>query len=78
MLTFPHKIHGIPCQISVTSFNRVKGSPRGQSSADFNGYVETDFEVLDTRGRKASWLERKMSSQEDLKVRRVITEMMED
>lgn len=55
---------GIPCQIAVTDFRRVEGSYsyNAPSDADFYGYTDYDYEVLDRRGRPAAWLERKVSA----------------
>jgi hypothetical protein len=47
-------VAGIPCQLGVVAFDYfsdVEGS-----------YVECEFHVLDRRGRRAAWLERKITS----------------
>ncbi|HEX7387838.1 MAG TPA: hypothetical protein VF285_11285 [Castellaniella sp.] len=55
-------ICGIPCQVDVTHFisQRPMGS-MADSDRDCYGYTEIDFEVLDSRGRPAPWLARKMT-----------------
>ena len=57
------RLAGIPCQIAVTDFRRVEGSYsyNAPSDADFYGYTDYDYEVLDRRGRPAPWLEKKVS-----------------
>ena len=57
------RLAGIPCQIAVTGFRRVEGSYsyNAPSDADFYGYTDYDYEVLDRRGRPAPWLEKKVS-----------------
>lgn len=57
------RLAGIPCQIAVSNFKRVKGSYsyNAPSDADFYGYTDYDYEVLDRRGRPAPWLEKKVS-----------------
>ena len=55
-MTFTTKICGIPCQVRINNFSAADHN--ASSSDDFHGGF--DFEVLDSRGRKADWLERKM------------------
>ena len=61
--TIQTRLAGIPCQIAVTDFRRVEGSYsyNAPSDADFYGYTDYDYEVLDRRGRPAPWLEKKVS-----------------
>ena len=72
------RIQGIPCLIEVTTFNRVKpwrGSPQNcPSSDDYYGYTEVEFDVLDRKGYKASWLERKMTGKDQDRIRAEILE----
>jgi hypothetical protein len=58
------RVAGIPCIIGVTSFENVMGSHRysAASDMDYYGYTECEFEVLDRKGYKAAWLERKLTS----------------
>lgn len=60
------RLAGIPCQIAVSNFKRVKGSYsyNAPSDLDYYGYTDYDYEVLDRRGRPAPWLERKVSTDE--------------
>lgn len=60
------RLAGIPCQIAVSNFKRVKGSYsyNAPSDLDYYGYTDYDYEVLDRRGRPAAWLERKVSEAE--------------
>ena len=55
---------GVPCQIAVSNFHRIKGSYsyNAPSDLDYYGYTDYDYEVLDRRGRPAPWLERKVSA----------------
>ena len=63
-LVFDTRIAGIPCQIGVTYFHYQppwRGSAHTcDSDWDYYGYHELEYDVLDRRGRKAEWLERKM------------------
>lgn len=57
------RVAGIPCKIQVLSYN--KQEPMGRSAdsdMDCYGYTNIEFEVLDTRGRSAPWLNRKLNS----------------
>lgn len=60
------RLAGIPCQIAVSNFKRVKGSYsyNAPSDLDYYGYCDYDYELLDRRGRPAAWLERKVSEAE--------------
>ena len=59
------QIQGIPCLVDVTTFTLVKPWPHGAhtcpSSDDYYGYTEIEFDVLDRKGYKAAWLERKIT-----------------
>ena len=59
------KVAGIPCLIGVLSYSKVKGSfsRSASSDMDYHGYVESEWELLDRKGYKATWLERKMNDQ---------------
>lgn len=65
---FEWKVAGIPCIVAITRFNRSQGwagSPEScPSSEDYHGGCEVEFEILDRKGYKAKWLERKLSSQD--------------
>lgn len=58
------RVAGIPCLIGVTHYESVAGSysRNADSDMDYYGYSESEWEVLDRRGRKAPWLERKLTS----------------
>ena len=55
------RVAGIPCIVGVTHFESVAGDSRADSDWDYYGYTECEFDVLDRRGRKAPWLERKLT-----------------
>ena len=63
-------VAGIPCLIGVTYFHKQEPDHRADSDWDYYGYTETEWEVLDSRGRKAEWLERKLtdSMRDDIEV----------
>lgn len=60
------KVAGIPCRIGITHFYRVRGSYsyNAESDMDYYGYSDSDWEVLDRRGRPATWLERKLTKED--------------
>ena len=64
-MIFESQICGIPCKIEVNRFNKVKGSFRNDapSDLDYRGYTESEWNVLDRRGRPAPWLERKITNE---------------
>ena len=61
-------IAGIPCLIRVISCNVVAAN-NGSSylcddDYDYYGYSDIEFSVLDRKGYKAAWLEKKMTSKD--------------
>lgn len=66
------RIAGIPCQIQITNFERVRGSYNAPSSLDYSGYTECTWHVLDRNGRKANWLERKLTEADRDRIEREI------
>jgi len=69
-------IAGIPCLIGVIDFNRVNGSYNYHAASDWDyyGYTESEWEVLDRKGYKAAWLERKLSSKDESRIDSEIAE----
>ena len=57
------KVAGIPGLIGVFSYSKVRGSfsRSAPSDMDYHGYVESEWELLDRKGYKATWLERKIN-----------------
>jgi hypothetical protein len=71
-------VAGIPCLIGVTEFSSVRGSYsyNAPSDMDYYGYTESDWEVLDRRGRPAAWLDRKLTGSDRCRIEREIEEAM--
>jgi len=67
-------IAGIPCLIGVTHYECVRGSYsyNAASDMDYYGYNDAEWEVLDRKGYKAAWLERKVT---DADTRRIEAEI---
>lgn len=65
-------VAGIPCQIHAFDIRHQKpfNGPAHlcDSDLDFYGYFEFDFEVLDRRGRKADWLAKKLTRNDELQI----------
>lgn len=60
-MIFDTRVNGIPCQCNVLYYSpevpmRITGS--GQGDADPPEDAEFAFEILDSKGRKAPWLEK--------------------
>ena len=74
------RVAGIPCLIGVTHYHSVRGSysRNAASDLDYHGYTEVEWEVLDRRGRRALWLERKMSDFERDEIDDLVNEKMKD
>lgn len=73
------KVSGIPCLIGVISyFNQKPDYSTWASDMDYYGYTEVEYDILDRRGRKADWLERKMTDKDRERIEEEVTAYMED
>lgn len=74
-----HRVSGIPCLIGVVSHESVRGSMSYSASSDLDyyGYSESAFHVLDRRGRRAEWLERKLNAKQEQEVCALINDRLE-
>ena len=72
------RVAGIPCLIGVTHFDSVRGSYsyNAPSDMDYYGYTESEWDVLDRRGRQAAWLERKLTDDDRQRIEQEIAEAM--
>jgi len=70
------RVAGIPCIIGVSHYESVKGSYsyHAASDMDYYGYNECEFDVLDRRGRKAPWLERKLTDKDTSRIEQEVGE----
>jgi hypothetical protein len=75
------RVAGIPCKIDIVHYCKVEpwqGSAHTcPSDWDYYGYTECDFEVCDQRGRKAPWLEKKLTKDDEHRIRCEIAEYMD-
>ena len=69
-----HRIAGIPCLIGVIGYDCVEGSYNyfADSDVDYYGYTESEWDVLDRKGYRAKWLERKLDDDENSEVEAAI------
>lgn len=72
------RVAGIPCLIGVSHFDCVRGSYsyNAASDMDYYGYSESEWDVLDRRGRPAAWLERKLTDDDRKRIEQEIAEAM--
>jgi hypothetical protein len=72
------RVAGIPCLIGVLSFDSVQGSYsyNAPSDMDYYGYTESEWDVLDRRGRPAAWLECKLTDDDRQRIEQEIAEAM--
>lgn len=68
IFTFATQLQKIPCQCQVLHYSpalpmRITGT--GFGDADPPEPEEFDYELLDTRGHRARWLERKATDEDD-------------
>jgi hypothetical protein len=73
-------VAGIPCLIGVTEFSSVRGSYsyHADSDMDYYGYTESEWVVLDRRGRPAAWLERKLTDADRSRIEQEVAETMSE
>jgi hypothetical protein len=73
-------VAGIPCIIGVTYYESVRGSYsyHAASDLDYHGYTDCEWEVLDRKGYKAAWLERKLTSSMRDRIEQEIQESLKD
>ncbi len=79
MSEFDTRVRGIPCIVRVTYWEpyipaKISGPPENCYPAEGG---EGDWEILDTRGRPAPWLEKKMTPEDHRKLSREVFDYME-
>ncbi len=74
----PVRIAGIPAAVRVTRHTRVRGSfsRNAPSDLDYYGYTESEWQVCDSKGRAALWLERKMTDDDRVRIDEAVDEWM--
>lgn len=79
VIDLPTRVSGIPCLVRVLHYDRVEGSFswHAASDMDYLGYTDCDWELLDQRGRRAPWLERKLDAATTDRICREIDEAMQ-
>ena len=55
----PYVSNGIPCLIGVTYYFAKSSDCYADNPDDYYGYVEREWELLDRKGYRAAWLEKK-------------------
>jgi hypothetical protein len=75
----PIRIKGIPALIGLIRYSKIKGSGwyDDASDIDFHGGVDSVWNILDRRGRRAPWLENKMNQIDCYMVEQAIDEFMQ-
>lgn len=78
----PARVAGIPCLVGVDSYTHVphwRGSAQScPSAADWYGYTDMTWEVLDRHGRRADWLARKLDSDTQIDIETEIERYFKD
>lgn len=55
------RVAGIPCLIGVVEYSYSRPDRSADNPHDYYGGAEIAWEVCDSRGRKAPWLQRKLT-----------------
>ena len=68
------RVAGIPCIVRVKNFTKVVGSfnRNEESDMDYHGYSDTEWDLLDRRGRRAEWLDKKVTADDIARIEREI------
>ena len=76
---FDTRISGIPCGILVGKVDITKGTHSSNASCpeEFYGGSEIEFQVLDSRGYSAPWLEKKLTHADVAQIESAIIDMSE-
>ena len=74
------RVAGIPCLVGISAYERIQGSYdyNAASDWDYQGRTECDWDVCDRRGRKASWLERKLTTRDISRIQDEIAQHFEN
>ena len=75
---FVTSVAGIPCKIGVLAFEHQQSSfsRHAASDIDYYGETESDWHVLDRTGKRAPWLERKLTPSDVERIEQTIYEKM--
>jgi hypothetical protein len=68
------RVAGIPCLIGVVEFSYSEPDRSADNPYDYYGGAEMAWEVLDRKGRKAPWLERKLTDADRARIEQEIME----
>jgi len=71
MNLFSTTVAGIPCTIWVHYVEVTEGSYSYNAASDWDyyGYKELEYTVCDRRGRPAPWLEKKLTEEDDQRIK---------
>lgn len=76
----PVSVCGILCLAGIETYNIVapfKGSAHlCDSDMDYYGYSEIEYEILDRKGYKATWLADKITEKTDQEIKNAISQWM--
>ncbi len=75
---FEWRIAGIPCLVAVTYYHSGSPASREGMLAGPEEPPDADWVLLDTKGRRAEWLERKLTKDDKDEVLTEIIERMGD
>lgn len=62
------KVAGIPCMIGVVHYVTVAGNSQADNEQDYYGYSESQWDVCDRSGRRAPWLEIKLTAADKARI----------
>lgn len=65
-MDFETTVCGIPCGVVITHYLDVPGSfnRNANSDVDYYGLTECDWYLVDRKGYKAKWLEKKLTNKD--------------
>ena len=78
MSEFESTVSGIPCIIKVTGYVNDPGRTYGLPENCYPAEFEFEYEVLDRKGYRAEWLERKLTDNDNDRLAEEYSEYMVD
>lgn len=59
---------GLPCLARIVHYHRQAPDRRADNDIDYNGYEELEFDLLTLKGKRAAWLDKCMSGEDEVRI----------
>ena len=72
-----HRLAGIPCLIGVRVCKKHPPKATADNPDDYYGYWDVDYDILDSKGKPAAWLDKKATKSDRDEIVSHIIEVMQ-